>query len=164
MLGLMDGTQFEHTFTVEGVYDYFCQPHYLFGMVGRIIVSAEGSGQKHVARPLSGLPEVARDTMPSVESIMGPGGRAFEWAARLNGVLYLIANGEDPVPSARRTRAGIERDSELQDLVAAAGQGGRLSASLAGFLEGVEAAAGYEDLVVRSDSVKSELAAVTGLA
>ena len=165
MLGLMDGTQFEYTFTVEGVYDYFCQPHYLFGMVGRIIVSAEGSGQQHVALPLSGLPEVARDTMPSVESIMGPGGRAFEWAARLNGVLYLIANGEEAIPSARRAHAAMERDPELQDLVAAAGQGQgrRLSAALGGFLEGVETQADYDDLVARSDAVKSELAAVTGL-
>ena len=45
MLGLTDGTQFEHTFAAEGVYDYFCQPHYGFGMVGRIIVDAGRSGR-----------------------------------------------------------------------------------------------------------------------
>lgn len=164
MLGLTDGTQFEHTFSVEGVYDYFCQPHYLFGMVGRIIVGAEGGGQVPVARPPSGLPEVAWGTMPSVELIMGPAGRAFEWGARLNGVLYLIANGEEAIPSARRVQSGMGGDAGLKDLVAAADQHGTLAAAMGGFVEGVEAAADYEDLVARSDAVKSELAAVTGLA
>jgi plastocyanin len=32
------GDQFEVTLTVEGVYDYFCTPHEIAGMVGRIIV------------------------------------------------------------------------------------------------------------------------------
>jgi plastocyanin len=32
------GDPFEVTLTVEGVYDYFCLPHELAGMVGRIIV------------------------------------------------------------------------------------------------------------------------------
>ena len=164
MLGLMDGTEYEHTFTAEGVYDYFCQPHYLFGMVGRIIVGAEGGGPVPVARPRSGLPEVARGTMPSVELIMGPAGRAFEWSARLNGVLYLIASGEEATPSARRAQSGMGRDAGLQDLVAAADPRGTLAAAMGGFVEGVEAAADYEDLVARSDAVKSKLAAVTGLA
>ena len=164
MLGLMDGTQYEHTFTVEGVYDYFCQPHYLFGMVARIIVGPAQGGPVPVARPPSGLPEPGRSMMPSVESIMGPAGRAFEWSARLNGVLYLIANGEESTPSARRAQAGMGRDAELQDLVAAANQHGTLAAAMDRFVEGVEAAADYEELVARSDAVKSKLAAVTGLA
>jgi plastocyanin len=32
------GDQFEVTLTVEGVYDYFCTPHEIAGMVGRIVV------------------------------------------------------------------------------------------------------------------------------
>ena len=32
------GVHFEITLTVEGVYDYFCSPHELAGMVGRLIV------------------------------------------------------------------------------------------------------------------------------
>jgi hypothetical protein len=32
------GDQFEVTLTVEGVYDYFCTPHEMAVMVGRIIV------------------------------------------------------------------------------------------------------------------------------
>ena len=32
------GATFEHVFTVPGVYDYFCRPHEMAGMVGRIVV------------------------------------------------------------------------------------------------------------------------------
>jgi plastocyanin len=39
-----EGSTFEHTFTVGGVYDYFCQPHEAAGMVGRIVVGAPGHG------------------------------------------------------------------------------------------------------------------------
>ena len=42
--GLMNtkGRHFDVTFTVEGVYDYFCLPHENDGMVGRIIVGKPG--------------------------------------------------------------------------------------------------------------------------
>ena len=164
MLGLTDGTQFEHAFTMEGVYDYFCQPHYGFGMVGRVIVDAARGGPAPVAHPVSELPHVVQSTMPSVEAIMGPAGSAFEWSARLNGVLYLLANGEEAIPSARRALAGMEADAALQELVDAAKGQHTLAAAMGGFLEGVEAGVNYEDLVARSDGVKSELAALTGLA
>ena len=35
---LLPGKTFEIALTVEGVYDYFCMPHEIAGMVGRIIV------------------------------------------------------------------------------------------------------------------------------
>lgn len=38
------GSTFSHTFTVEGVYDYFCIPHEAAGMVGRIVVGKAGDG------------------------------------------------------------------------------------------------------------------------
>ena len=164
MLGLTDGTQFEHAFTVEGVYDYFCQPHYGFGMVGRIIVGAARGGPAPVAHPLSELPQVVQSTMPSVEAIMGPAGRAFEWSARLNGVLYLVANGEEAVPSARRALAGMGGDVALQKLMGVGNQQRTVAVAMGAFVEGVEAAVSYEDLVTRSDAVKTELAALTGLA
>lgn len=36
------GQHFEVTFTVPGVYDYFCAPHEQAGMVGRIVVGRPG--------------------------------------------------------------------------------------------------------------------------
>ncbi|MCH7565392.1 MAG: hypothetical protein IH968_16385, partial [Gemmatimonadetes bacterium] len=146
MLGLTDGTQFEHTFAVEGVYDYFCQPHYGFGMVGRIIVDAGHGGPLPVARPLSELPEIAQKQMPAVETIMGPAGRSFEWAARLNGVLYLIANGMEAGPAAQRAVEEMEADETLRELVDAAGKQHALAAATDWFLEGVVSAGDYEDL------------------
>ncbi len=162
MLGLTDGTEFEHTLAVEGVYDYFCQPHYGLGMVGRVIVDAASGGPPPVARPLSELPEFAQRQMPAVETIMGPAGRSFEWAARLNGVLYLVANGVEAGPAAQRAVQEIEADETLRELVDAAGKQHVLAATTDRFLEGVVSAGGYEDLVARSDAVKAELGALTG--
>jgi plastocyanin len=38
------GATFEHVFTVQGVYDYFCKPHEMAGMVGRVVVGEPGNG------------------------------------------------------------------------------------------------------------------------
>jgi plastocyanin len=37
------GATFRYTFTVPGEYTYFCVPHELAGMIGRIVVTGEGS-------------------------------------------------------------------------------------------------------------------------
>lgn len=36
------GSTFQHTFDVEGTYDYFCIPHKANGMVGRLVVGEPG--------------------------------------------------------------------------------------------------------------------------
>jgi plastocyanin len=41
---LLPGMTFAVTLTVPGVYDYFCIPHEMAGMVGRIVVMAPGAG------------------------------------------------------------------------------------------------------------------------
>jgi plastocyanin len=38
---LTQGGEYVHTFTVPGVYKYFCLPHESFGMVGTVIVEAD---------------------------------------------------------------------------------------------------------------------------
>src|SRR6187551_1117699 len=38
------GATFQHVFTVQGVYDYFCKPHEMAGMVGRVVVGEPGNG------------------------------------------------------------------------------------------------------------------------
>jgi plastocyanin len=71
--GIMGGiyntaTTFDVTLTAEGVYDYFCMPHELHGMVGRIVV---GDPNESPARPVDELAhQAARDALPSVEEIM----------------------------------------------------------------------------------------------
>ncbi len=156
ILGLTAGTQFEHHFQVEGVYDYFCQPHYHFGMVGRIIVGAPHYGPA-LSRPLSELPEPAQRQMPSVAAIMNPAGRTVEWASRINGVLYLIANGTDANPAAGLVSEDVRRDAALQRVFKEAGNGPELQATLVRFADGVAARMDYETLVALADTAKGLL-------
>lgn len=70
------GSTFEHTFTVPGVYDYFCQPHEAAGMVGRIVVGTPGDGpgtrafgyapQQHWKL----VPEPAQKAFPAIRLIV----------------------------------------------------------------------------------------------
>jgi len=73
------GEKFEHTFTEEGVYDYFCLPHEGAGMVGRIIVGKpSGSGAlpfdyyqgKPGTEDWLPVPPAAQKTFPSNARIM----------------------------------------------------------------------------------------------
>jgi plastocyanin len=73
------GSTFEHVFTVQGVYDYFCRPHEMAGMVGRIVVGDPGDGPG--TKPFgyapnehwTSVPEVARKALPSVDEILKKG-------------------------------------------------------------------------------------------
>jgi plastocyanin len=63
-----EGATFEHTFEVEGVQDYYCDPHESLGMVGRIIVGAPQGGPG--TEPPESLPPGARESLPSVDEIL----------------------------------------------------------------------------------------------
>ena len=79
---LLPGQSFEITLAVEGVYDYFCTPHEIAGMVGRIIVGKPlGPGTlpfdyfkdepgKRFWRPVPRLAEMA---FPSTADILAKG-------------------------------------------------------------------------------------------
>ena len=62
------GAAFELTLSAEGIYDYFCAPHEIAGMVGRIIVGHPGGPA--LSSPGEGIPPAARAAFPSVEQIM----------------------------------------------------------------------------------------------
>jgi plastocyanin len=73
------GEHFEVTLTVPGVYDYFCAPHEMAGMVGRIIVGRPGGAGTlpfdyfegdPAARDWRPVPQAARATFPPIEAIM----------------------------------------------------------------------------------------------
>ena len=73
------GSHFDVTFTVPGVYDYYCMPHEAAGMVGRIIVGKPlGPGAEPfdywVGRPGTEgwhhVPELARVSFPSITRIL----------------------------------------------------------------------------------------------
>lgn len=73
------GDHFEITLKIEGVYDYYCIPHEMAGMVGRIIVGRPtGPGalpfDYYKSRPGTAawkpVPEEAQKSFPSIEQIM----------------------------------------------------------------------------------------------
>ena len=70
---LLPGGDFSVTFTVPGVYDYFCVPHEHAGMVGRIIVGAPQPEQHGGNTADEGIPVAALQAFPSVEDIMKKG-------------------------------------------------------------------------------------------
>lgn len=156
MLGLDAGSEFSHTFEVPGVYDYLCQPHYSFGMVGRIVVPSS-DGASPTARPASELNENSRKEMPPVESILGAGGRAYEWTARINGVLLLRAHQETAAGPAERLADELADDRRLRDLLERTGREDRALSSLERFMDAVRSEAGYETLVGRADRAKAPL-------
>lgn len=58
------GAEFQRTFEVPGVYDYFCVPHESVGMIGTVIVGdPDPHDQPGLAAPQAGLPERARTVM-----------------------------------------------------------------------------------------------------
>ena len=73
------GATFEHVFTVPGVYDYFCKPHEMAGMVGRIVVGEPGNGPGTKAfgyapsEHWKPVPEAARKAFPPVAEILQKG-------------------------------------------------------------------------------------------
>jgi plastocyanin len=70
------GATFEHVFAVPGVYDYFCKPHEMAGMVGRIVVGDPGNGPG--TKPFAyapgedwkPIPQMARDAFPPIAEIL----------------------------------------------------------------------------------------------
>jgi len=74
------GDHFEVTLTVPGVYDYYCAPHEIGGMVGRIIVQ-DATGP--ATRPFDyfkdqnpdwqPVPDRARAAFPSIQEILDQG-------------------------------------------------------------------------------------------
>jgi plastocyanin len=157
-LGLSDATEFAHTFEVPGVHDYFCQPHYSFGMVGRVVVG-EPRGGPAVTRPLSELNEASREEMPPVDTVVGPAGRTFEWEARLNGLLRVRSADGDAAGAARTVAGAMAEDGRLQEVLAAAGADARLRTRVDRVVEGAAGGLGYQELLGRIDDAREVLRA-----
>jgi plastocyanin len=73
------GDRFEVTLSIEGVYDYFCAPHELAGMVGRIVVGRPaGPGtlpfdyfrDDPAAQHWRAVPPAAQSAFPPVATIL----------------------------------------------------------------------------------------------
>jgi plastocyanin len=64
------GDAYEVTFTVPGVYDYYCLPHEQAGMAGRIVVGRPPFGADALPAEAPGIPEGVGATLPAVERIV----------------------------------------------------------------------------------------------
>lgn len=100
------GQTFTQSFSVPGVYDYFCAPHEQQGMVGRIIVVGEGTT---LAPDERGLPAAALSAIPTTAELQSSVGEAFNAIGLLQGVLYLAQQGQ--------TAAAWAQLKSLQQLV-----------------------------------------------
>src|SRR3954469_21758166 len=74
------GQRFEVVLTAEGVYDYFCTPHEMAGMVGRIIVGRPGGPGARPADDAAyarqgwrAIPPAAKAAFPSINAMMTKG-------------------------------------------------------------------------------------------
>lgn len=71
---LLPDESFEVTLTAPGVYDYYCMPHEMAGMVGRIVVGRPGDpGWTDAAEAADDLTPEAADALPPVEAILSRG-------------------------------------------------------------------------------------------
>lgn len=84
---LLPGQTFEVKLTAEGVYDYFCLPHEIAGMVGRIVVGKPtGPGalpfdyfkNDPAKRGWRNVPAIAQKSFPATADIMRSGRVALE--------------------------------------------------------------------------------------
>ncbi len=69
---LLPDESFEMTLEVPGVYDYYCIPHEMAGMVGRIIVAKLGQAGFN-EYDVGDLPQAAQEAMPSIADILDHG-------------------------------------------------------------------------------------------
>jgi hypothetical protein len=125
-------------------------------MVGRIIVTGPNVGPI-VGRPLSELNEPSRKAMPEVEEIMGPGGRTFEWMARINGLLLLRAHDEPLESAVSAVSTAIDEDEELGTLLAEARVESEFHDRLDSLASAATGTGDYESLLSRADAVKEVL-------
>jgi plastocyanin len=69
---LLPDDSFEVTLKVPGVYDYYCIPHEMAGMAGRIVVGDLGdAGWEGPSRDTDDVPSEVLETLPTVEDILG---------------------------------------------------------------------------------------------
>ncbi len=74
---LLPDESFEVTLNVSGVYDYFCIPHEMSGMVGRIIV-AEAGQTGFEDYPPGDLEKEVLDGFPSIAEVLAKGSIRME--------------------------------------------------------------------------------------
>jgi len=153
------GLTFEHTFQIQGTYDYYCFPHEFLGMVGRLVVGAPGGPAEE--KPLSaGLSKAAQQKMPSTALVMTGMGN---WAAEINRVLFQVFQKDLPgaLKQAKALlaayRAGQGRAGSLYAALQRSGMQGKFAELLAQYGKLLQAQGSFEELNRQADQLKTIL-------
>jgi hypothetical protein len=78
---LQEGETFEHTFEVEGTYDYNCTAHVSLGQVGRIVVGSPGGPATESSIPTN----PPSGQMPDSQTIVDQGSIAYPFTGTASG-------------------------------------------------------------------------------
>lgn len=71
------GESFQHTFEIEGSYDYFCVPHESAGMIASVDVTSNG-GTEDSGQPIPQVPDVAKTILiAATAALVGVVGLAY---------------------------------------------------------------------------------------
>jgi hypothetical protein len=106
---------------------------------------------------MDALPDAVRNGMPALETVVGAGARPNEWASRINGVLYLLANARDAGEAAETLGSALTTDAALKKQSDGAGKTNIVSATTSRFVDAVQRGVDYESLVTLADAAKTEL-------
>lgn len=145
---------FSYRFVEPGVYDYFCRPHELLGMQGRVVVGAGATS-----------PEPVPGDLPPVEQVTGAARQAYRWEARLNVALWQMieASAGEAAGTAERLvsdfRTADDGARELRQRLRAGRAIRQFEQGLNDLASAVRAG-DFEAALAASDRVRDQLAAL----
>jgi plastocyanin len=159
------GATFEQSFTVHGVYDYFCIPHEDSGMVGRIIVAeATGPGTQPVS---VGISAAGQSMMPTVDELLGTVGQAFNVQARINTIVFKVQQqtAQEALPLldalVQDIEVGAGHENSLYERLKALGLVSQLLEGLAQLRTLISAGAPSDQIRTQAETLKALLNKVT---
>lgn len=157
------GLTFSQKFDTEGVYDYFCIPHEVLGMVGRFLVGKPDAGGP-ASKPLSqGIPPAGQRVLPPIEALTGPGGTLFTAQAEINvPALRIFEKKSEEARAAaenlvKEFEAGAGKEGSLFELVKRANAVERYRAGLVQYRDLIKTGASFSDTLKKADEVKDLL-------
>ncbi len=155
------GAMFEQSFSIHGVYDYFCIPHEDSGMVGRIIVAeAIGPG----TQPTSvGISPAGQAQIPTIDDVLGPVGQVFNFEARINAVVLRVQQkdsqgalqGLDQL--VQDFQAGAGQDKSLYERLQILNMAADLLAGLAKLRDLISLGASFDEVSAQAETLKDSL-------
>lgn len=145
---------FAYRFPVAGVYDYFCRPHELLGMRGRIVAGAPPA-----------LSDPATADLPQLTRITGAARDVYRWEALINGPLWRLVEGspEEAAELAERLVSAFRSGQDGARALRQQLRGGPAVAQFEQSLKDLASAArigAFEAALAAADRLRDQLAAL----